>query len=110
MTEEQKVEILLHEYDTFRDEILQRTSHMYQLIEIGFGLLSGGLFAWAISGLTFCAFLKLFVGLGTVLFVLNYIIHIDIYRAAVKIQHFECGHVNREEDGASSKPRSGWWW
>jgi hypothetical protein len=59
--EPEKINILLHEYDTLREEIIGRTNNMYQMLAVGsavfIALLSfSNNFAKLISLTSFCAF------------------------------------------------------
>lgn len=85
----EKIQILLHEYDTLRSEILARSGHMYQIVT-----LCGALFVLIIS-LTPLG-IKFWFTLGAaiiVVIIFSWLISRDIGKAAKRLREIE-NHIN----------------
>lgn len=84
-----KVQVLLHEYDTLRTEIIHRTNHMYQLLGIGSAIL-----AWLASRPVDARFwILLVLSLGAIS-LFSWFMHRDISKAAERLRQLE-QDVNR---------------
>ena len=84
LTERDKIQVLLHEYDTLRTEGIYRNSAMFQLIGVGallFCLLMQ-------QGITYRWFVSLAVFLA-VMFVFSYFLGSDITRSARRVRELE---------------------
>jgi hypothetical protein len=83
-SEEERVKVLLHEYATLRNEILTRTTHLYQLIAVGTVL-----FVW-IMGQPLTARSWVVLGVGVFLIAFFYrLISRDIEKAARRLRELE---------------------
>ena len=90
-TEQDKVQILLHEYDTLRQEVLNRTSNGFQLLAVG-----AALFVWMIGGQHPNNRFWFWIGLALALFAVSlaaWFIFRDISKAAKRIRELE-GSIN----------------
>src|SRR3954454_23500162 len=84
LEQKDKIEILLHEYDSLRDEIMQRSNQMFQLIAIGSAALT-----WLLSQAIDAKALTFTVFSAAVVAVLGWMMRRDINKSASRLRGIE---------------------
>lgn len=113
LSEHDRVQVLLHEYDTLRNEILARSGHIYQVVGIAAALV---VFLLARERFDRGFYLGIFL-LAVMAILFSYLISRDIRAAATRIQVLE-RDINRRagetllcwenEKGGAATRRWGW--
>ncbi len=80
----EKVQVLLHEYDSLRTEITHRTNNMYQVAAIG-----GAVFVWFVSRPINIGSLVSLTVSAIILFLFFWFIRKDTYKAAKRLRQLE---------------------
>ena len=84
ISEKDKVQILLHEYDTLRTELIHRGNNMYQLVAV-----AGAIVVWLVSRVLDARFWILLVLAGVVVSIFSWFIYRDMTKAAERVRQLE---------------------
>jgi hypothetical protein len=96
LAERDKINILLHEYDTLRTEIIHRTNNMFQVIA-GCGVLFVWILSRQLSDVRFWLGLILLLALAALF---SWLIRRDINKAAARLRELEADiNVRAKEPG-----------